>query len=46
MIKVGLTGGIGSGKTTVANYFIELGVPVYFADDEAKKLRRMLKAII
>ena len=38
MIKVGLTGGIGSGKTTVANYFIELGVPVYFADDEAKKL--------
>ena len=38
MIKVGLTGGIGSGKTTVANYFIELGVPVYFADYEAKKL--------
>ena len=38
MIKVGLTGGIGSGKTTVANYFIELGMPVYFADKEAKKL--------
>lgn len=38
MIKVGLTGGIGSGKTTVANYFIELGVPIYFADYEAKKL--------
>jgi len=38
MIKVGLTGGIGSGKTTVANYFNELGIPVYFADDEAKKL--------
>ena len=38
MIKVGLTGGIGSGKTTVANYFIELGVPIYFADNEAKKL--------
>ncbi len=38
MIKVGLTGGIGSGKTTVANFFIELGVPVYFADYEAKKL--------
>ena len=38
MIKVGLTGGIGSGKTTVANYFIELGMPVYFADNEAKKL--------
>lgn len=38
MIKVGLTGGIGSGKTTVANYFIELGIPVYFADKEAKQL--------
>ena len=38
MIKVGLTGGIGSGKTTAANYFIELGIPVYFADKEAKKL--------
>jgi len=40
MIKVGLTGGIGSGKTTVANFFIELGVPVYFADIEAKKLMK------
>ncbi len=38
MIKIGLTGGIGSGKTTVANYFLELGIPVYFADIEAKKL--------
>lgn len=35
---VGLTGGIGSGKTTIANYFKELGVPVYIADDEAKKI--------
>ena len=35
---LGLTGGIGSGKTTVANFFKELGVPVYIADDEAKKL--------
>ena len=35
---VGLTGGIGSGKSTVARMFAELGVPVYFADDEAKKL--------
>lgn len=35
---VGLTGGIGSGKTTVANFFSELGVPVYIADVEAKKL--------
>ncbi|MGV3458943.1 MAG: dephospho-CoA kinase [Flavobacterium sp.] len=35
---VGLTGGIGSGKTTIANYFMTLGAPVYFADDEAKKI--------
>ncbi|MEG9326394.1 dephospho-CoA kinase [Salinimicrobium catena] len=38
MKVLGLTGGIGSGKTTVANMFRELGVPVYIADDEAKKL--------
>ena len=38
MIKVGLTGGIGSGKTTVANFFSELGIPVYNADLEAKKI--------
>ena len=35
---IGLTGGIGSGKTTIANMFKNLGIPVYFADDEAKKL--------
>lgn len=35
---IGLTGGIGSGKTTIAKYFESLGVPVYIADDEAKKL--------
>ncbi|MGY0392112.1 dephospho-CoA kinase [Bizionia sp. KMM 8389] len=35
---VGLTGGIGSGKTTVAKLFAELGVPTYIADVEAKKL--------
>ena len=38
MIKVGLTGGIGSGKTTVAKMFKQLGVPVYFSDDRAKDL--------
>ena len=38
MIKIGLTGGIGSGKTTVAQIFEVLGVPVYYADDAAKKL--------
>ncbi|QAA80398.1 dephospho-CoA kinase [Aequorivita sp. H23M31] len=35
---IGLTGGIGSGKTTVANMFAELGIPVYNSDVEAKKL--------
>ena len=38
MIIIGLTGGIGSGKTTVAKMFNKLGVPVYFTDDEAKKI--------
>ncbi len=38
MLKVGLTGGIGSGKTTVAKVFETLGVPVYYADDMAKRL--------
>lgn len=35
---IGLTGGIGSGKTTIANYFHSLGIPIYIADDEARKL--------
>ena len=35
---VGLTGGIGSGKTTVAHMFKALGVPVFNSDDEAKVL--------
>lgn len=35
---IGLTGGIGSGKTTIAEYFKSLGIPVYIADDEAKKI--------
>ena len=33
---IGLTGGIGSGKTTIANYFAEMGVPVYIADNGAR----------
>lgn len=43
---VGLTGGIGSGKTTVANFFEKLGVPVYYADNEAKKLMQSSKSLI
>ena len=38
MLVVGLTGGIGSGKTTIAKGFAALGVPVYIADDASKKL--------
>lgn len=42
---VGLTGGIGSGKTTIAGMFQELGIPVYIADVEAKKLTDKSKVI-
>lgn len=38
MIKVGITGGIGSGKTTVCKVFELLDVPVYYADIEAKQI--------
>ncbi|WP_282055085.1 dephospho-CoA kinase [Maribacter luteus] len=53
MIIVALTGGIGSGKTTVANMFKNLDVPVYDSDKEAKnlmmsskKLRKDIKALL
>ena len=38
MLKIGITGGIGSGKSTVSHIFETLGIPVYYADDAAKKL--------
>ena len=50
MLRVGLTGGIGSGKSTVAKVFEILGIPVYYADTAAKKLMNtdpdLQKAII
>lgn len=45
MIIVGLTGGIGSGKTTVAKEFKALGIPIYIADEEAKKLMMTSKVL-
>lgn len=38
MLRIGLTGGIGSGKSTIAQIFEVLGIPVYYADTEAKRL--------
>jgi len=38
MYKVGITGGIGSGKTTICKVFEVLGIPVFYADTEAKKI--------
>ena len=38
MLRVGITGGIGSGKSTVAKIFEVLGIPVYYADDASKRL--------
>ena len=35
---IGLTGGIGSGKSTIANYLVSLGYPVYIADDAGRKV--------
>lgn len=45
---IGLTGGIGSGKTTIAKHIEALGIPVYIADEKAKiilELPETLKAI-
>jgi len=38
MIKIGITGGIGSGKTTVCKLFEKFNIPIFYADDEAKKI--------
>ncbi|WP_461588418.1 dephospho-CoA kinase, partial [Winogradskyella sp.] len=43
MIIVGLTGGIGSGKTTIGKFFKSMGIPVYIADKEAKDLMKRSK---
>ncbi|ULT40040.1 dephospho-CoA kinase [Niabella defluvii] len=38
MLRIGLTGGIGSGKTTIANIFLTLGIAIYDADTAARQL--------
>lgn len=38
MLKIGLTGGMGSGKTTVSKIFSVLGIPVFYADEAAKAI--------
>jgi dephospho-CoA kinase len=38
MLKIGITGNIGGGKTTVSKIFEVLGIPVFYADDAAKKV--------
>jgi dephospho-CoA kinase len=42
---IGLTGGIGSGKTTIATIFQSFGIPVYIADDEARKIMQSSEII-
>jgi len=42
---IGLTGGIGSGKTTVLRFFSQWGIPVYIADTEAKKITNTSKQV-
>ena len=42
---IGLTGGIGSGKTTIANYFRNANIPVYIADNEARKITQLPEII-
>ncbi|MEM7382674.1 MAG: dephospho-CoA kinase, partial [Bacteroidota bacterium] len=46
MIIVGLTGGIGSGKTTVSNIFRSWGVPVYDSDKEARILMETSEEVV
>ncbi|HEU4719123.1 MAG TPA: dephospho-CoA kinase [Bacteroidia bacterium] len=45
MKKIGLTGGIGSGKTYVAELFASLGVPVFYADAAGKQLQESDEAV-
>lgn len=37
MKKIAITGGIGTGKTYISHLFLQMGIPVFYADEEAKK---------
>ena len=45
MLKIGLTGGIGRGKSTVAKVFQTLGIPIYYADKAAKEIMNTNEAL-
>lgn len=46
ILRVGLTGGIGSGKSTIAKIFEVLGIPVYYADREARRIMQENKEVV
>ncbi len=45
MLKIGITGGIGSGKSTACSFFKELGIPVFSADDYGKEILHTNQAV-
>jgi len=46
MLKIGITGGIGSGKSTVCRIFSQMGIPIYSADNRAKQLMNENQTLI
>ena len=38
MFKIGITGSIGTGKTTIANMFAKFNIPIFDADNEIRKI--------
>lgn len=46
MLKIGLTGGIGAGKSYIGQIFTKLGVPIFIADIEARKIQLCNAAVI
>lgn len=46
MLKIGITGGIGTGKTTACKIFEELGIPAYYADDRARWIQHHVPELV